>query len=215
MAWVLVLCNWSDAPLGREKWQDRKITLSLSEFVTMDAWKISVIFNVPNIWTCRRSFPEMWIRLQFVLVSLNILIDTRHFLWNRKEPLSHKCALVNSIWKWIIRISSWWTMEQSEISMSEVTELDWPKRLHMAMPKISFPVTAMESNPRHRHERGNACFSLISLPVPIVTLLFEGGEDSIKTIYHDLRENISVIIINVRSEDISVRTFSFAVDRLI
>jgi hypothetical protein len=36
--------------------------------------------------------------------------------------------------------------------------------------------------------------------VPIVTLLFEGGEDSVRSIYHDLRRNIPVIIINVRRQ---------------
>ncbi|UJR20407.1 hypothetical protein I4U23_023538 [Adineta vaga] len=34
------------------------------------------------------------------------------------------------------------------------------------------------------------------LPLPIVTLLFEGGEDSVRSIYNDLRRNIPVIIIN-------------------
>jgi hypothetical protein len=37
------------------------------------------------------------------------------------------------------------------------------------------------------------------LPVPIVTLLFEGGEDSIRSIYNDLRKNIPVVIVNVRN----------------
>lgn len=35
------------------------------------------------------------------------------------------------------------------------------------------------------------------LLVPIITLLFEGGEDSIRSIYNDLRKNIPVIIVNV------------------
>ncbi|CAF1028475.1 unnamed protein product [Adineta ricciae] len=34
------------------------------------------------------------------------------------------------------------------------------------------------------------------LPIPIVTVLFEGGEDSVRSIYNDLRRNIPVIIIN-------------------
>jgi hypothetical protein len=35
--------------------------------------------------------------------------------------------------------------------------------------------------------------------VPAVTLLFEGGEDSVRSIYNDLRRNIPVIIIHVSS----------------
>ncbi len=46
-----------------------------------------------------------------------------------------------------------------------------------------------------------------SLPVPAVTLLFEGGEDSIRSIYNDLRRNIPVIIVHVSS-------FSFVFDYL-
>lgn len=36
-----------------------------------------------------------------------------------------------------------------------------------------------------------------NLSVPVVTLLFEGGEDSLRSIYRDLRQNIPIIIINV------------------
>ncbi|CAF4612367.1 unnamed protein product, partial [Rotaria sp. Silwood2] len=35
-----------------------------------------------------------------------------------------------------------------------------------------------------------------NLPIPIVSVLFEGGEDSIRSIYNDLRRNIPIIIIN-------------------
>ncbi|CAF4529344.1 unnamed protein product, partial [Rotaria sp. Silwood2] len=35
-----------------------------------------------------------------------------------------------------------------------------------------------------------------NLPIPIVSVLFEGGEDSIRSIYNALRRNIPIIIIN-------------------
>ncbi|CAF0946556.1 unnamed protein product [Adineta steineri] len=49
-----------------------------------------------------------------------------------------------------------------------------------------------------------------TLPIPIVTLLFEGGEDSIRSIYNDLRRNIPIIIINntARIADYLVRWLS-------
>lgn len=34
--------------------------------------------------------------------------------------------------------------------------------------------------------------------VPVVTLLVEGGKESINTIYYDLKANIPVVVIDVR-----------------
>lgn len=40
--------------------------------------------------------------------------------------------------------------------------------------------------------------SSVFIEVPSVTILFEGGEDSIRSIYNDLRRNIPIVIVNVR-----------------